>query len=168
MKHQLKLIGLLFFLAAAKSFGQQAETATPQWRPVYHFTPDRYWTNDPNGLIYLNGKFQLYYQHNPFENKWGHMSWGHAESTDLIHWKHLPVAIPEIITKDTTTWIYSGSAVFDKNNSSGFGIGSKPPVVAIFTADQPNQKKESQFIAYSNDNGMSYHLYNKNMKIFAN
>lgn len=156
-----KILLLASMLLSLGSFAQDNPAPTPQWRPVYHFTPDKYWTNDPNGLIYLNGKFQLYYQHNPFENKWGHMSWGHAESADLVHWKHLPVAIPEVVTKDTTTWIFSGSAVLDKNNTSGFGINGKPPLVAIFTADQPKQQKESQFIAYSNDNGMSYKLYAK-------
>jgi len=135
---------------------------------VYHFTPDKYWTNDPNGLIYLNGKFQLYYQHNPQENKWGHMSWGHAESTDLVHWKHLPVAIPEVVTKDTTLYIYSGSAVIDKSNTSGFGKNGKGPIVAIFTGDLPKQQKEAQYIAYSNDNGMSYKLYDKNPVIDLN
>jgi len=154
-----KFIALVLAVFALRTVAQEAQTPTPQWRPVYHFTPPENWTNDPNGLIVLNGVFQLYYQHNPFENKWGHMSWGHAESTDLVHWKHLPVAIPEIVSKDTTTWIYSGSAVLDRNNTSGFGRNGKPPVVAIFTADQPKQHKESQFIAYSNDNGMSYKLY---------
>jgi levanase/fructan beta-fructosidase len=96
------------------------------------------------------------------------MSWGHATTTDFVHWKHLPVAIPEIVTKDTTTWIYSGSAVLDKDNTSGFGKNGKPPVVAIFTADQPKQHKESQFIAYSNDGGMSYTQYAKNPVIDLN
>lgn len=155
-------------LLAGLTAGAFAQQPTPQWRPVYHFTPEKNWTNDPNGLIYLNGKYQLYYQHNPFENKWGHMSWGHAESADLVHWKHFPVAIPEVITKDTTTWIYSGSAVMDKNNTSGFGKNGKPPVVAIFTADQPKQQKESQFIAYSNDNGMTYTMYENNPVIDLN
>ncbi|MBB6107899.1 levanase [Mucilaginibacter lappiensis] len=159
--NKAKLIIVLLFAISSRSFAQQ-ETATPQWRPTYHFTPPTNWTNDPNGLIYLNGEFNLYYQHNPFENKWGHMSWGHATSKDLIHWKHLPVAIPEILSKDTTTWIYSGSAVLDKNNTSGFGLNGQAPIVAIFTADQPKQKKESQFIAYSNDNALSYNLYANN------
>jgi fructan beta-fructosidase len=134
--------------------------ATPQWRPLYHFTPDKNWTNDPNGLIYLNGVYHLYNQQNPFENKWGHMSWGHATSTDLLHWTHLPIAIPERIDKDTT-WIFSGCAVWDKNNSSGF-CHSGGCLVAIYTADQPNLKKESQFIAYSNDGGMTYTNYTHN------
>jgi levanase/fructan beta-fructosidase len=134
----------------------QAQTPTPQWRPVYHFTPVKNWTNDPNGLIYINGVYHLYYQHNPFGNKWGHMSWGHATSKDLLHWQHLPVAIPEKEGTDTTTWIFSGSAVLDEQNTSGFG---KNAIVAIYTADQPKQKKESQFIAYSNDGGLTYTNY---------
>jgi fructan beta-fructosidase len=154
-----KLIIFLLLLPAIKVFSQKTPVPTPQWRPKYHFTPEKNWTNDPNGLLFLNGEFQLYYQHNPFENKWGHMSWGHATSKDLIQWKHLPVAIPEIVTADTTTWIYSGSAVVDKNNTSGFGKNGKPPIVAIFTGDQPKQHKESQFIAYSNDNGLSFTQY---------
>src|SRR6201989_2111974 len=78
-------------LLSISNFAQNNETPTLQWRPVYHFTPEKNWTNDPNGLLYLNGVYHLYNQQNPFENKWGHMSWGHATSTDLIHWKHLPV-----------------------------------------------------------------------------
>ncbi|GAA0554787.1 glycoside hydrolase family 32 protein [Chitinophaga japonensis] len=147
---------------------QQEAVPTPQWRPVYHFTPPKNWTNDPNGLIYLDGVYHLYYQHNPYENKWGHMSWGHATSKDLLHWKHLPVAIPEIVTKDTTTWIFSGSAVLDQHNTSGFGKNGKAPLVAIYTADQPKQKKESQFIAYSNDGGLTYTNYPGNPVVDLN
>lgn len=165
---KVRITFIFVVLIITKSFAQHTAIPTLQWRPVYHFTPEKNWTNDPNGLIYLNGKFQLYYQHNPFENKWGHMSWGHAESADLVHWTHFPVAIPEVVTKDTTTWIFSGSAVIDKNNTSGFGINGKGPIIAIFTGDQPKQKKESQFIAYSNDNGMSYKLYDKNPVIDLN
>jgi fructan beta-fructosidase len=163
-----KFIALLLVLTVIKAAAQENQSPTPQWRPAYHFSPPTNWTNDPNGLIFLNGEFNLYYQHNPFENKWGHMSWGHAVSKDLVNWKNLPVAIPEVVNKDTTTWIYSGSAVLDKNNTSGFGINGKAPLVAIFTADQPKQKKESQFIAYSNDNGISYKLYAKNPVIDLN
>ena len=154
------LTNLVLSLFALQLSAQDNQTETPQWRPVYHFTPQKNWTNDPNGLIYLNGEYHLYNQQNPFENKWGHMSWGHATSKDLIHWNHLPIAIPEKIDKDTT-WIFSGCAVWDKNNSSGF-CKSEGCIVAIYTADQPNLKKESQFIAYSNDNGMTYTNYEKN------
>jgi fructan beta-fructosidase len=166
--NKLKFLSLVLVTLTGSLFAQDKAVPTPQWRPVYHFTPPANWTNDPNGLIFLNGEFNLYYQHNPFENKWGHMSWGHATSKDLVTWQHLPVAIPEIITKDTSTWIYSGSAVLDRNNTSGFGKNGKPPLVAIFTADQPKQKKETQFIAYSNDGGLSYKQYAKNPVIDLN
>ena len=106
-----KLITLALLMLALRGLAQVEPTPTPQWRPTYHFTPEKNWTNDPNGLIYLNGKFQLYYQHNPFENKWGHMSWGHAESADLVHWTYFPAAIPEVVTIDTSNWIFSGCAV---------------------------------------------------------
>lgn len=165
---KLKIAALLLVTGAIKAVAQNAETPTPQWRPMYHFSPPTNWTNDPNGLIFLNGVFQLYYQHNPFENKWGHMSWGHATSKDLVHWENLPVAMPEIVTKDTTTWIYSGSVVSDTNNTSGFGTNGSHPLVAIFTADQPKQKKESQFVAYSNDNGLSFKQYASNPVIDLN
>ena len=131
---------------------------TPQWRPVYHYTPHKNWTNDPNGLIYLNGEYLLYDQYNPFDYKWGHMSWGHAVSKDLVDWKELAVAIPEIMGTDTTLR-FSGSAVWDKNNSSGFCTSPKGCLVAIYTADQPALKRESQFVAYSNDGGISFRNY---------
>src|SRR6266536_5088847 len=99
MKKRLTLILFLSFFSFLL-FAQDTKTETPQWRPLYHFTPEKNWTNDPNGLIYLNGVYHLYNQQNPFENTWGHMSWGHATSTDLIHWKHLPLAIPETINGD--------------------------------------------------------------------
>ncbi|MEP6746673.1 MAG: glycoside hydrolase family 32 protein [Bacteroidota bacterium] len=159
MKYHFLTCAVLIFLSSVV-IAQDNTTPTPQWRPVYHFTPAKNWTNDPNGLIFLNGVYHLYNQQNPFENQWGHMSWGHATSTDLVHWKHLPVAIPETIDKDTT-WRYSGCAVWDKNNTSGF-CKTGGCIVAIYTADQPNLKKESQFIAYSNDGGLTYTNYKNN------
>ncbi|MBC6108868.1 glycoside hydrolase family 32 protein [Pedobacter fastidiosus] len=161
---KFKLIPIVLLLASMGSFAQQA---TPQWQPNYHFTAPSNWLNDPNGLIYLNGEFQLYYQYNPFENKWGHMSWGHATSKDLVNWKHLPVAIPEKITNDTTTMIFSGSAVLDKNNVSGLGNG-KAPLLAFYTADLPKQHNESQYMAYSNDGGLTFTNYAKNPVIDLN
>jgi len=156
-----RLLQILFlFNCPLFLLAQDNNIETPQWRPLYHFTPAKNWTNDPNGLIYVDGVYHLYNQQNPFENKWGHMSWGHATSQDLIHWTHLPIAIPEKIDKDTT-WIFSGCAVLDKNNTSGF-CKNGGCIVAIYTADQPNLKKESQFIAYSNDGGMTYINYEKN------
>ena len=158
---KVKILTGVFMAMVLNSFAQTT-TPTPQWRPVYHFSPPTNWTNDPNGLIFLNGEFQLYYQHNPFENKWGHMSWGHATSKDLVHWHNLPLAIPEKVTKDTIVSIFSGCAVLDKNNSSGFGIHGKAPLVAIYTADMPKQHKESQFVAYSNDGGLTFKQYANN------
>ncbi|HTJ12300.1 MAG TPA: glycoside hydrolase family 32 protein [Dinghuibacter sp.] len=154
MKRTLSTLAVGLFSITA--MGQGASTPTPQWRPQYHFSPPKNWTNDPNGLIFLDGRYNLYYQHNPFGNKWGHMSWGHAVSTDLVHWKDLPVAIPQVVAPDTTTDIFSGCAVLDKDNTSGFGAGA---LVAVFTADQPKQHKESQFIAYSTDGGLRYTMY---------
>jgi levanase/fructan beta-fructosidase len=147
----------------------QDDVPTPQWRPMYHFTPAKNWTNDPNGPIWLNGEYLLYNQQNPFENKWGHMSWGHATSKDLLHWTHLPVAIPEMIdkAKGDTVWIFSGSAVWDEHNTSGFGKNGGC-LVAIYTGHQPNLKKESQWIAYSNDGGHTYTNYAKNPVIDLN
>ena len=159
------VFGSLWGFVSAQSGGAapSGETLTPQWRPVYHFTPEKNWTNDPNGPIYLNGEYLLYNQQNPFENKWGHMSWGHARSKDLLRWEHLPVAIPEKIDREKgdTVWIFSGSAVWDRDNTSGF-CRDGGCLVAIYTAHQPNLKKESQYIAYSNDGGMSYTNYSGN------
>jgi fructan beta-fructosidase len=156
------LIQALMLLAGPWARAQQNPIPTPQWRPVYHFTPLRNWTNDPNGLIYLNGEFHLYNQQNPYANQWGHMSWGHAVSQDLVHWKHLPLAIPEIITKDgDTTWIFSGSAIWDEYNRSGL-CKKGGCLMAIYTSDQPNLKRESQFLAFSQDGGLSFTNYKNN------
>ena len=165
MKKNLTLLVLLF-LTTLVVVAQDANIPTPQWRPLFHFTPLQNWTNDPNGLIYIDGVYHLYNQQNPFENKWGHMSWGHATSRDLVHWKHLPIAIPETIDKDTT-WRFSGCAVLDKNNTSGF-CKTKNCLVAIYTAHQPNLKKESQYVAYSNDGGLTFTNYDHNPVIDLN
>lgn len=157
----------LYLLAAVSLIAvcatAQEQTPTPQWRPVYHFSPPKNWTNDPNGPIWLKGEYLLYNQQNPFENKWGHMSWGHEISSDLLHWTSLPLAIPEIIdkAKGDTVWIFSGSAVWDQQNTSGFCTNGGC-LVAIYTGHQPNLRKESQWIAYSNDGGKSFTQYSGN------
>src|SRR2546428_6537823 len=99
------------------------------FRPQFHFTPEKNWMNDPNGLVFFDREYHLFYQHNPEGNTWGHMSWGHAVSPDLVHWKHLPVALRE----EDGVMIFSGSAVVDHRNPSGFGKVGKPPLVAIYT-----------------------------------
>src|SRR3954453_22822574 len=103
--------------------------AAQPYRPEFHFSPQKNWTNDPNGLVYFDGEYHLFYQYNPFGDKWGHMSWGHAVSTDMLHWQHLPVALLE----EDGVMIFSGSAVIDERNTSGFGQNGKPAMVAIYT-----------------------------------
>jgi fructan beta-fructosidase len=135
----------------------QKGTYKEQYRPQFHFSPAVNWCNDPNGLVYNNGTYHLFYQHNPFGNQWGHMTWGHATSKDLIHWKHLPIAIPE----EKDTMIFSGTCVVDKNNTSGFGKEGKIPMVAVYTAHIENVN-QSQHIAYSLDDGITWTKYNHN------
>ena len=89
------------------------------YRPQFHFTPAQNWMNDPNGLVYYRGEYHLFYQHNPFGEKWGHMSWGHAVSADLLHWQHLPVALRE----ERGVMIFSGSVVADTEDTSGLYQG---------------------------------------------
>jgi levanase/fructan beta-fructosidase len=108
--------------------------------------------NDPNGLIYYKGKYHLFFQHNPFENIWGHMSWGHAVSEDLITWKELSVAISD----DETHAIFSGSAVVDYFNTTGFGSLENPPMVAIYTSHKHDHSHQSQSLAYSLDEGATW------------
>jgi fructan beta-fructosidase len=124
-------------------------------RPVYHFTPARNWMNDPNGLVYYRGEYHLFFQHNPFGNKWGHMSWGHAVSRDLLHWEELRVALPE----ENGIMIFSGSAVVDEGNTSGFCKGSDC-LVAIYTGH--TKDRQHQNIAYSNDRGRTWTKYTGN------
>jgi sucrose-6-phosphate hydrolase SacC (GH32 family) len=131
---------------------------TENFRPLFHFTPERNWINDPNGLLYYKGKYHLFYQHNPSGILWGNMSWGHSVSTDLQHWQHLPVAIP----CTDTTGIFSGSAVVDHKNTSGFGTTENPPLVAIYTVHQNDQSNQSQHIAYSLDEGLTWTMYANN------
>jgi fructan beta-fructosidase len=130
------------------------------FRPSYHFTPERNWMNDPNGLVYYDGEYHLFYQHNPQGRRWGHMSWGHAVSRDLVRWEHLPIAIPEEPEAGYT--IFSGSAVVDWQNRSGFGLG-RPPMVAAYTAFYPERGPlQSVHIAYSNDRGRTFQKYDGN------
>jgi len=122
------------------------------YRPNYHFSPRYGWTNDPNGMVYHNGEYHLFYQHNPYGTMWGNMSWGHTVSKDLIRWEHLPVAI----FPDSLGTIFSGSIVIDKNNTAGFG---KDAMIAVYTSAG---KAQTQSIAYSLDNGRTFTKYDKN------
>jgi fructan beta-fructosidase len=146
----------LALLTAVHAWTVEAQTApsyAERYRPQYHFTPAANWMNDPNGLVYYAGEYHLFYQYNPFGIKWGHMSWGHAVSPDLVHWRHLPVAIPE----ENGVMAFSGSAVVDWNNTSGFGRAGEPPLVAIYSGHR--EKNQSQYIAYSTDRGRTWTRY---------
>lgn len=134
------------------------ELRNEKYRPQFHFTPTRNWMNDPNGLFYYKGKYHLFFQHNPQAIVWGNMSWGHAVSTDLYNWNELPVAI----NCTDTTGIFSGSAVVDHNNTSGFGTHENPPIVAIFTEHQNDESNQSQCLAYSLDEGLTFTKYEGN------
>ncbi|MFM6841600.1 MAG: GH32 C-terminal domain-containing protein [Candidatus Planktophila sp.] len=131
---------------------------TEEFRPTFHFTPEKNWINDPNGLLFYKGKYHLFYQHNPSGILWGNMSWGHSVSSDLQSWQHLPVAIP----CTETTGIFSGSAVVDYKNTSGFGAIDNPPLVAIYTVHHNDGSNQSQHIAYSIDEGTTWTKYADN------
>ncbi len=114
---------MLASVAVCCCAGQNGRDAGPgetaNFRPQVHFSPQRNWTNDPNGLVYFEGEYHLFFQYNPFGDQWGHMSWGHAVSRDLLHWKELPVAIPEADGE----MVFTGSVVVDEKNSSGLCQG---------------------------------------------
>ena len=121
-------------------------------RPTYHFTAQRNWINDPNGLVYFAGEYHLCYQYNPLGNIHRNMSWGHAVSADLLHWRELEVAIPV----EAGVEAFSGGAVVDWRNSSGFGVGDAPPLVAAFTGHHTAQRLQDQRLAYSHDHGRTW------------
>ena len=135
------------------------DVALEALRPRFHFTPPRNFMNDPNGLVFYKGEYHLFYQHNPFGQAWGHMSWGHAVSRDLLHWEHLPVALAE----EDGVMIFSGSAVVDWNNTSGF---CKPSarIVPASSRSTPGHGhgKQTQNLAFSNDRGRTWTKYAAN------
>jgi fructan beta-fructosidase len=134
------------------------------YRPQLHFSPKGNWMNDPNGMVYYKGEYHLFYQHYPDGLVWGPMHWGHAVTTDLVHWEHLPIAL----YPDSLGLIFSGSAVVDENNTSGFGTAENPPLVAIFTYHSMEKEKkgdtdyQNQGIAYSTDSGRTWIKYENN------
>ena len=125
-------------------------------RPQYHFTTRRGWINDPNGMIFYEGEYHLFYQHNPYEREWENMSWGHAVSKDMVHWQELPTAL----SPDSMGTMFSGSTVIDYENTAGFNKGNTPAMVAFFTVDSP--EKQVQCMAYSLDKGRTWIKYSKN------
>ena len=139
-----------------------AAADTPQHRPAYHFSPAKNWMNDPNGLVFYKGVYHLFFQYNPLGNVWGNMSWGHATSTDLVHWDEQPVAIPF----DANEGVFSGSVVVDTTNRSGFGTAQNPPLVAMYTsaytAASGREGIQAQSLAYSTDDGQTWTKYSGN------
>ncbi len=165
--HLLHAFMLCVFLCACTSdndTSREGPTYQEQHRPQLHFTPPAQWMNDPNGMVFFEGEYHLFYQHFPDSNVWGPMHWGHAVSIDLIHWEHLPIAL----YPDSIGLIISGSAVVDWMNTSGFGQDDVPPLVAIFTYhDMEGERSgrndfQSQAIAYSTDKGRSWTKYSGN------
>lgn len=132
---------------------------TELYRPQIHFTPAKNWINDPNGMVYADGVYHLFYQYNPQGNSWGNMSWGHATSTDMIHWTEQAVAL----TRDELGDIFSGSAVIDANNTAGFGAGA---MIAFYTS--ASDAGQQQSMAYSTDGGKNFTRYTANPVIKNN
>ena len=164
------IIGLLAILTFCGCSQQSKDTAkqvistgakTEKYRLQYHFTPDSMWMNDPNGMVFNDGEYHLFYQYYPDSTVWGPMHWGHAVSEDMVNWEHLPVAL----YPDDYGYIFSGSAVVDKNNTSGLGKDGKAPMVAIFTYHDPVGAEkgavdyQTQGLAYSNNNGRTWEKY---------
>ena len=131
---------------------QRAMRPDQPFRPLFHFTPPQMWMNDPNGLVFFRGEYHLFYQYHPESTSWGPMHWGHAVSQDLVHWKHLPIAL----YPDEIGTIFSGSAVIDWENTAGFG---RAAMVAAFTHFDPQTETQSQSLAYSVDRGKTWTKY---------
>jgi fructan beta-fructosidase len=159
MKKVLLSMSLVFVLPMLASGPVAKRPPYDQpWREQYHFAPPKNFMNDPNGTVFYKGEYHLFYQYNPQGNTWGHMSWGHAVSRDLVHWQNLPVALPEEPGK---YMVYSGSAVVDRDNTSGLCNNPDPQdrscLVAIYTAAFKDRQK--QHLAFSNDRGRTWTNY---------
>ena len=158
MKRNIALLILLLCHISAFEQEQKTSKYREKYRPQFHFSTPENWINDPNGLVYFDGEYHLFFQHNPFGNKWGHMSWGHAVSKDLVEWNHLPIALKE----ENGIMIFSGTVVVDEQNSSRLGKQKGiPPLVAIYTGHREGLN-QSQHLAYSLDKGRTWIKYKNN------
>lgn len=151
---------LVFGLIPTGPANAQNESYNEPYRPQVHFSPKHNWTNDPNGLVYYHGQYHLFFQYNPFGETWGHMSWGHAVSRDLLHWRQLPVAIPE----ENGIMIFTGSVVVDHSDTSGLCKPESECLVAIYTGDNNTKEghRQTQNLAYSLDDGRTWSKYVNN------
>jgi fructan beta-fructosidase len=167
----IKLRGIIFvaslFFAACKTAKLPVSKSfayNEPHRPQIHFSPPAHWMNDPNGMIFFNNLYHLFYQYYPDSTVWGPMHWGHAISEDLVHWKPLPIAL----YPDSIGYIFSGSTVVDINNTAGFSKNGKTALVAIFTSHDPKGEKagtnifQNQSLAYSLDDGKTWIKYANN------
>lgn len=150
---------ILLFLLLLASFKSDKNYYDELYRPQFHFTPEKNWHNDPNGLVYYDGEYHLFYQYNPKGKEWGYMHWGHAVSTDLVHWEHLPIALyPDENSEDKERCTaFSGSAIVDKNNLLGKQTDDVKTLVAFYTSQFCGQR-----IAYSTDRGRTWEKYEGN------
>lgn len=161
--NRVENVGEQFNEALINQHLETSVTFTEKYRPQFHYTPRINWMNDPNGLVFYEGRYHLFHQYNPFGNTWGYMSWNHAVSEDLVHWEHRPVAIP--YGKEDEEGIFSGGALVDHNNTSGFGDGSRAPLVAVYTSHytRPDGSTwQAQSLAYSIDGGETFVKYEGN------
>jgi len=145
----------------SEKFAGQDSLYEEYLRPQIHYTTRRGWNNDPNGMVFYDGEYHLFYQHNPYEVNWGNMTWGHAVSKNLLNWEELPITL----LPDQLGTMYSGSAVVDYKNTSGFNKDNTPALVAMYTAamqDYGEADKQQQCIAYSLDNGRTLTKYSGN------
>ncbi|MFI5131285.1 MAG: glycoside hydrolase family 32 protein [Chitinophagales bacterium] len=164
MKHIPCTFLIIVVLLHSLNLDAQTKNKDEIYRPKIHFSPKEKWINDPNGLVYYKGVYHLFFQHHPGSSVWGPMHWGHATSNDLVQWKHEPIAL----FPDSIGTIFSGSAVVDMNNTSGFGMNGRVPLVAIYTQHDESGEKagrnnfQNQSLAYSLDNGKSWKKYSGN------
>ena len=164
--HHMKFAYLITFslLSAGQATAQYTGGYLEPHRPGIHFSPREHWMNDPNGLVYYHKTWHLFFQYFPGGSTWGPMHWGHASSTDLMHWTQRPVAL----YPDTLGYIFSGSVVADVHNTSGFGKDGKVPLVAVFTQHDPRGEKDGRLdfqnesLAFSLDDGASWTKYKGN------
>lgn len=157
---------IVFFACCNRPVRQvdQLEQYREDHRLQVHFSPRANWMNDPNGLVFHNGTYHLFFQYYPDSTVWGPMHWGHATSKDLVHWTEEEIAL----YPDSLGYIFSGSAVSDIHNTSGLGKNGKTPLVVLFTYHDPVGEKagrddfQSQGLAYSLDDGRTWTKYEKN------
>jgi fructan beta-fructosidase len=147
---------LVFMLISANP---EKDYYNEKYRPQFHFTPEKNWHNDPNGLVYYDGEYHMFYQHNPKGNEWGFMHWGHTISTDLVHWEHFPIALyPDENSEDKVNCTaYSGSAIVDEHNLLKKQTGDEKTLVAFYTSQNCGQR-----IAYSTDKGRTWAKFEGN------